>query len=641
MSESKTSSLNTRERSQFELFILFCLTPIEWFMENFPFQGSDSSQANSPASNRSVPLLPNNGDTRDIDKGDGGSSSGLSGHNSPSVIRNNGSVHGSGSGTRAGSGETESVSKVPSSLNDRVTSTVSLTELSRTIISQEITADHRADVRNRLDFGKTRAAGANSDLNNNVSENLSSPFVINNDMDKKDLEQRDVSLESITTNNGTILNSYLSCSTKPTRQSSSSRNLLVLDDDCLTPDPGLDKAANESLLDNLIRNGACEGSSAQPNVDIAGPEKQLIDPLDHLCFNRTDEEKLTSGLVWDDQKPATIVIPPGLDNHCKVSSIPGNDIDDDGRHWSGEGKQIQVGDDKNPAPSDVHNHESAGSLIDLKGHGLPFSKENEFVMPCKAAAVEHVKDDNGECQEPGVPDDTNKTDDGNDNMQEDACVGTETVKQFHNVAAENHSDTGIPVSAPEIKTRSAEDVESHDDQDKTKEDEDKVGAAEKFSMVEEVAESSRDDKDEVVNAPEDTDKVSDEGQGPAASSSSSNDRSDNVTSLEVEWLQQTLNIPFYKGVVTDQKVMNRNQKPGKFYQDPNAAENVESSLPIDFGESLPPRLTGLVNKQFRMLRLVKEAGMELGVLITKKFNKDKRTTGYIIAYIEPHGLVHR
>ena len=48
-----------------------------------------------------------------------------------------------------------------------------------------------------------------------------------------------------------------------------------------------------------------------------------------------------------------------------------------------------------------------------------------------------------------------------------------------------------------------------------------------------------------------------------------------------------------------------------------------------------------VNKQFRMLRLVKEPGNELGVLITKKFNKDKRTTGYIIAYIEPRGLVDR
>ena len=70
-------------------------------------------------------------------------------------------------------------------------------------------------------------------------------------------------------------------------------------------------------------------------------------------------------------------------------------------------------------------------------------------------------------------------------------------------------------------------------------------------------------------------------------------------------------------------------------------EATETSLPMDFGESLPPRLSGLVNKQFRMYRLVKEAGMELGVLITKKFNKEKRTTGYIIAYIEPNGLVHR
>ena len=560
-------------------------------------------------------LLPNNGDTRDIDKGDGGSSSGVSGHNSPSVIRNNGGIHGSGSGTRAGSGETQSPAKVPSSLNDRVTS-VNLSELSRTIISQEIT-DHRADVRNRLDFGKIRVGV--SDLNNNVSENISSPFVINNDNDKKDLEQRDLSLESITTNNGTILNSYLSSSTKPTRQSRG-ENLVPNDD--LTTDPG-DKVASESLLDNWMPNGASE-------VDT-GPEKQLIAPLDHLCFNKTDEEKLTvSGLLWDDQKPRVAIIDNHGNSESEVSSIPGHD--DDGGHSSGEGKQIQVGD-KNPPPSDDHNHESAGSFIDLKG-GLTFSKENEFVKPGEPAAVEHVKDDNGECQGPGVPDDTNKTDDDNDNMQEEARVRTETVKQFHN-AAENHSDTGISVSAEEIKSRSAEDVESHDDQDKTKEDEDKVGASEKFSLVEEVAESSRDDKDEVVNEPEVTARVTDE---VAASSS---DNPENVTSLEVEWLQQTLNIPFYKGVVTDQTVMNRNQKPGKFYQDPNAAESVESSLPIDFGESLPPRLTGLVNKQFRMLRLVKEAGMELGVLITKKFNKDKRTTGYIIAYIEPHGLVHR
>ena len=67
----------------------------------------------------------------------------------------------------------------------------------------------------------------------------------------------------------------------------------------------------------------------------------------------------------------------------------------------------------------------------------------------------------------------------------------------------------------------------------------------------------------------------------------------------------------------------------------------ETSLPLDFGDSLPPILSGLVDKQFRMCRLVKEAGMELGVLITKKYNKDKKTTGYIIAYIEPNGLVYR
>ena len=114
---------------------------------------------------------------------------------------------------------------------------------------------------------------------------------------------------------------------------------------------------------------------------------------------------------------------------------------------------------------------------------------------------------------------------------------------------------------------------------------------------------------------------------------------ENVTSLEVEWLQQTLSItaPFSAGVLTDQSVMTQG---GKFYH-PSLAPDNQTSLPIDFGESLPPRLTGLVNKQFRMLRLVKEPGMELGVLITKKFNKDKRTTGYIIAYIEPRGLVDR
>ena len=97
--------------------------------------------------------------------------------------------------------------------------------------------------------------------------------------------------------------------------------------------------------------------------------------------------------------------------------------------------------------------------------------------------------------------------------------------------------------------------------------------------------------------------------------------------------------PFVNGVMHDDAPMNRVMAVNKFQHESGGDD--QTSLPIDFGESLPPRLTGLVNKQFRMYRLVKEQGMELGVLITKKFNKDKRTTGYIIAYIEPHGLVHR
>ena len=65
---------------------------------------------------------------------------------------------------------------------------------------------------------------------------------------------------------------------------------------------------------------------------------------------------------------------------------------------------------------------------------------------------------------------------------------------------------------------------------------------------------------------------------------------------------------------------------------------------MDFGESLPPTLTALMDKQFRLYRIQGEGSCkerELGVLITKKFNKDKRTVGYIIAYIEPGGLIDR
>ena len=48
---------------------------------------------------------------------------------------------------------------------------------------------------------------------------------------------------------------------------------------------------------------------------------------------------------------------------------------------------------------------------------------------------------------------------------------------------------------------------------------------------------------------------------------------------------------------------------------------------MDFGESLPPTLTTLMHKQFLLYRLFKEPEAELGVLITKKIQRDRRTSG--------------
>ena len=38
-----------------------------------------------------------------------------------------------------------------------------------------------------------------------------------------------------------------------------------------------------------------------------------------------------------------------------------------------------------------------------------------------------------------------------------------------------------------------------------------------------------------------------------------------------------------------------------------AAASAAATLPLDFGESLPPNLTTLVNKQFRLYRIKKSA----------------------------------
>jgi len=47
------------------------------------------------------------------------------------------------------------------------------------------------------------------------------------------------------------------------------------------------------------------------------------------------------------------------------------------------------------------------------------------------------------------------------------------------------------------------------------------------------------------------------------------------------------------------------------------------------------------SKAFKMLRLFKMADQELGIIISKKRNPHKNTTGYEIAHIDPDGLIHR
>ena len=46
-------------------------------------------------------------------------------------------------------------------------------------------------------------------------------------------------------------------------------------------------------------------------------------------------------------------------------------------------------------------------------------------------------------------------------------------------------------------------------------------------------------------------------------------------------------------------------------------------------------------KSFKMLRLRKGPAEELGIIISKKRNPTKGTTGYIIAHIEPDGLINK
>ena len=450
---------------------------------------------------------------------------------------------------------------------------------------------------------------SSSDLNNNKSS--PAHFTIYS-QPNKDLEQRDVSLETITTNNGTISNFK-----------QSEKNV-----------PGVGPCG-ELAVSSLTTGAGDQGGQSDCSAPDQ-PEKRLIGQSQ--TANWTDEEKLSTR---DEQN---------LSDDCQSSQSENSDFLLS-KDFASTCKQTSIENHPVNVMSDDHeDRENAISLMDSKPSMTTHESERKTQDSSSAAAP--VKADyNIECQEfpvshsfPSQPEGR----DNNENVQTNSeCEDADVVNQAGRdnpstsqdnheefpKTAENHSDTKISASAEEIKTRSApEDVESQSN--KTKEDQD--GVKEKLAPVAVEANSGQvDDKDgfnEDRSGSED--QAGEMGEFPVVGRDK-----ENVTSLEVEWLQQTLSIaaPFSAGVLTDQTVMTQG---GKFYY-PSLPGDSQTSLPIDFGESLPPRLTGLVNKQFRMLRLVKEPGMELGVLITKKFNKDKRTTGYIIAYIEPRGLVDR
>ena len=78
----------------------------------------------------------------------------------------------------------------------------------------------------------------------------------------------------------------------------------------------------------------------------------------------------------------------------------------------------------------------------------------------------------------------------------------------------------------------------------------------------------------------------------------------------------------------------------------SCSKRIQVISPIPKSASLPPGLMptpmpGAVNRQFKMLRLVKGETGELGIYITKKHSPDSGSLGYVIAAIEPGQLAHR
>lgn len=73
----------------------------------------------------------------------------------------------------------------------------------------------------------------------------------------------------------------------------------------------------------------------------------------------------------------------------------------------------------------------------------------------------------------------------------------------------------------------------------------------------------------------------------------------------------------------------------------SSTTKLSPSLPISFPDKVLTTLPSLTSKSFKMLRLVKSDTDELGIIISKKKNPSKGTTGYIIAHIESEGLVNK
>ena len=73
--------------------------------------------------------------------------------------------------------------------------------------------------------------------------------------------------------------------------------------------------------------------------------------------------------------------------------------------------------------------------------------------------------------------------------------------------------------------------------------------------------------------------------------------------------------------------------------DRNVTPPSSNVTPPPSSSSLGP--SSLTTKTFKMLRLCKAPAEELGIIISKKRNQNKNTSGFEIAHIDPDGLIHR